>query len=459
MAKRMSKAQREEVLELLSQGQDRETIAARVGVTPAQVSAISAHVTMGTYQLNPSAGPEGAQSRERIDAILEKAGKPDRRSRRDFEPVLIGADAESGEAVTWNPDPESGAANPHVLVLGESGFGKTYAICCLLTELAQRGITSIVFDYAQGFSLANSPREFVKFARPVELDAAREGVNINPLQSYPFDVHGSVSVAQRVADTFKRVYPGIGIQQHAILRQAVIDVLPEENDSPRDGKRSRREPPPFRDLQHTLESYASDPGHPNRRLAATVASHISTVFVFDTFRSNGQTMKWGDMLRSGGSVFVVKLKGLEHSLEKAVTEFLLWNFIGYVESIGPGPLRCFVVLDEAHKLSFDTGSPAEKLLREGRKFGLGLILASQQPEDFSAVAFGNTATKMVFQVADDKSSVSRQLYRKIKNAHSFTDIYEIITRLPRGWAYVVTQNIGQVTRVSSLEERAKRWRQ
>ena len=46
MAKRMSKAQREEVLELLSQGQDRESSAARIGVTPAQVSAISAHVTM-----------------------------------------------------------------------------------------------------------------------------------------------------------------------------------------------------------------------------------------------------------------------------------------------------------------------------------------------------------------------------------------------------------------------------
>ena len=55
-----------------------------------------------------------------------------------------------------------------------------------------------------------------------------------------------------------------------------------------------------------------------------------------------------------------------------MTEFLLWNLIGFIEAIGPGPLRCFVVLDEAHKLSFDRGSPVEKLLREGRKFGLGL---------------------------------------------------------------------------------------
>ena len=36
----------------------------------------------------------------------------------------------------------------------------------------------------------------------------------------------------------------------------------------------------------------------------------------------------------------------------------------------------------------------ERLLRLGRKFGLGLVLASQQPEDFSPVAFANTASDL-----------------------------------------------------------------
>ena len=122
------------------------------------------------------------------------------------------------------------------------------------------------------------------------------------------------------------------------------------------------------------------------------------MFVFNTFQDNGLSLDWQDMLDSRDRVFVIQLQGLEHSLERAVTEFLLWNLIGFVESVGPGPVRCFVILDEAHKLAFVPGSPTEKLLREGRKFGLGLILASQQPEDFSRVAFANTATKMVFQV-------------------------------------------------------------
>ena len=117
-----------------------------------------------------------------------------------------------------------------------------------------------------------------------------------------------------------------------------------------------------------------------------------------------------------------------------------------------------VVLDEAHKLSFDQGSPIEKLLREGRKFGLGLILASQQPDDFSPAAFSNTATKIVFQVGDDRSVISRQLHRKVRNAHSFMEIFELVTKLPRGSAYTVSENVGRVVRIASLSERSPKWK-
>src|SRR5262249_17270794 len=158
-------------------------------------------------------------------------------------------------------------------------------------------------------------------------------------------------------------------------------IVPDDMDS------WGRDLPAFKNVQRKLLSYANNSHNPQGRFAASVASHISTLFVFNTFRSNGQKLAWTEMMESSGHVFIIQLKGLEYSLERAVTEFLLWNLIGYIEALGPSPLRCFIVLDEAHKLSFDQGSPIEKLLREGRKFGLGIILASQQPEDFSSVAF------------------------------------------------------------------------
>ena len=45
----------------------------------------------------------------------------------------------------------------------------------------------------------------------LELHVGRDGVDINPLQLFPSDLHGPVNVAQRVADTFGRVYKKIGV--------------------------------------------------------------------------------------------------------------------------------------------------------------------------------------------------------------------------------------------------------
>jgi DNA phosphorothioation-dependent restriction protein DptH len=318
---------------------------------------------------------------------------------------------------------------------------------------------SIVLDYGQGFTAGSSPDLFREYAKPVEIRASLEGIAINPLQLFPSDVRGPVNVAQRVADTFQRVYPQIGIQQHAILRQAILDVMLDEGITPDSPKSWNHSLPPFAALQGKLEAYAKDASYAQRRIASSVASHISTMFVFKTFQDSGVSLDWQDMLASGGRVYVIQLKGLEYSLERAVTEFLLWNLLGFVESVGPNPMRCFIVLDEAHKLAFGPGSPTEKLLREGRKFGLGLILASQQPEDFSSVAFANTATKMVFQVGDDKGGIARQLARKVVNSHSFAEITALITKLPRGWAYFMSDNIGRVVHIASFEERMARWHQ
>jgi len=464
MPSKITRQQRTEVLQLLAQGDDRETIAAATGVTPGQVSAIAAHVTMGTYTLpHPdeaaSSAPiaeSGCKGSSLLQRIRDREGTA--QPEQHLRPVLLGSDAETDEEVFWNPDPSTGAANPHVLVLGESGFGKTYTIFCLLGELAQQGVLSIVFDYGQGFSTASLPPEFVAAVKPKEILASRDGIDINPLQVFPTDMLGPVNVAQRVADTFARVYSKIGVQQHAVLRQAVLDVMEDEGIIPDDAESWTKGLPVFGSVQHKLHSYASDPSGAQSRFAASVASHVSTMFVYNTFRSNGHRLSWPEMMQSQSRVFVIQLKGLEYSLERAVTELLLWNLIGYIESLGPSPLRCFVVLDEAHKLSFDQGSPVEKLLREGRKFGLGLILASQQPEDFSPVAFSNTATKIVFQVGDDRSVISRQLHRKVRNAHSFMEIFELVTKLPRGSAYIVSENVGRIVRIANLGHRCSKWK-
>jgi ATP-dependent DNA helicase RecG len=183
-----------------------------VGVTPGQVSAVAAHVKMGTYALPTPEAPKkdvAPAALERTTNLLRQLQQLEapRGDSSRVGPILLGADAESGEDVNWNPDPGGGATNPHVLILGESGTGKTYAIAWLTAELAQQGVVSVVFDYGQGFSRRTLPREFVAATRPLELHAGRDGLDMNPLQIFPSDLHGPLNVAQRVTGTFARVDP------------------------------------------------------------------------------------------------------------------------------------------------------------------------------------------------------------------------------------------------------------
>jgi hypothetical protein len=296
----------------------------------------------------------------------------------------------------------------------------------------------------------NVPPRLREQLKVTTFDLSREGIGINPLQIYPSDTHGPATVAQRVADTFIRVYPRLGVQQHALLRRAVVELL-EDSGIRGEDKTWSNQPPPFRDLEQKLLEYAASKEASLRRVASATAPHVSTLFFFNTFRRTGHALSWSDLLTRGGAAWILALGGLELSVERAVTEFLLWSLIRHFEMLGPAPLRCFVVLDEAHKLAFGPGSPVEKVLREGRKFGLGVILASQQPEDFSPVAFANTAAKIVFQTGDQTGMVSRQLHKKIKNNHSHEYIAKTIGTLPRGSAYVVLSNIGRATRMLSFD--------
>ena len=153
---------------------------------------------------------------------------------------------------------------------------------------------------------------------------------------------------------------------------------------------------------------------------------------------------------------ILRLSGLEKTLEKAVTEFLLWNLYGYVESLGPsnGKIRCFTVLDEAHRLSFSEDAPTGKFLREARKFGLGLILASQQTTDFSMVALSNPATKFVFQTLDPMGTISRLLVQHTSINLTANEVKETLKALPRGRCMTSLSQGTCFTSISSFEQRS-----
>src|SRR6185437_13389308 len=93
-------------------------------------------------------------------------------------------------------------------------------------------------------------------------------------------------------------------------------------------------------------------------------------------------------------------------------------------------------------LSFREGGPIDALLREARKLGLGIVFGSQQPQDFSSVAYSTTASKLIFQTAEPDLKVSRFLASKSTNYANPEEIHDIIASLKQGNAFFITKNRG-----------------
>src|SRR5260370_16561661 len=119
--------------------------------------------------------------------------------------------------VYWEPTNKADVPNLHVMIMGERGSGKTYSTQCLIAELAQKNIPSIVFDYSQSFEVAHLEKPFLKFTNVKEHVLGDTGLPINPLQVFPNDPGGPKRVAARVSDVFDAVYHLGDIQRRVVI--------------------------------------------------------------------------------------------------------------------------------------------------------------------------------------------------------------------------------------------------
>lgn len=98
-----------------------------------------------------------------------------------------------------------------------------------------------------------------------------------------------------------------------MLRQSVLDVMTDAGIFQDVPDSWQQDLPVFRSVQDKLQDYAADILDPQSRFAGTTASHISKLFVFNTFRPSAQKLAWADMLGARNRAVVIQLKALEYS--------------------------------------------------------------------------------------------------------------------------------------------------
>ena len=260
--------------------------------------------------------------------------------------------------------------NRHLLLFGTSGSGKTYGIQCLLSELAKQQIRSVIIDYTDGFLPNQVEEKFSDFTAPKNHFVVTNKLPLNPFKkqtqiidpSEPPIEESAYQIATRVASIFASVFM-IGDQQFAALRRVLQNGIERSSDFT------------FEDMLSGLREDSSN--------GETLASKLEPLIEAKPFRQEDEST-WDNMIYSPENfVHTLQLKGLGKEIQKMVTEFALWDLWDYAQSTGSKNRPIPVVLDEIQNLDHSSDSPIDKMLREGRKFGLSMILATQTTSQFN----------------------------------------------------------------------------
>lgn len=277
--------------------------------------------------------------------------------------VLIGSDLGGEGEVYWEYG-SSQLANRHLIVFGRSGQGKTYCIQGILIELAKAKIKSLIIDYTNGFLPNHLEPEFNDFVNPKSSFLAQSPLGISPFRKQTQDFGGVMLeekdhiIAARIASVFNQVYSTIGEQQLATLTNVI------ENGVAQHGSKYN-----FTCMLDDL--------YEEGKTGESLANKLSTMVKSNLFDENDH-QGWGEIFGTTDTdVQVIQLASFSRDIMQIATEFILWDLYAYACANGNKNSPLPIVLDEVQNLDHSLESPLGKMLTEGRKYGLSLILATQ----------------------------------------------------------------------------------
>ena len=350
--------------------------------------------------------------------------QPDRARPR----VLLGRSVSDGEELWFDPlRPGEELPNSHVLITGESGSGKTQTIQVLGAGLMRQGVSPLVLDFKSDYDGAWARDQGLSVIDPMRGDR----LPFNPLAPAPDPQTGEANGLRQVhlvADLLRRVW-GLGDQQSFRIREATKAAYAAAGvpagSFPAEGQRRY---PTFEDVRQHL-----DPED-------TLLGRLSPLFDLDPFRPDADGKQLAEMLERGT---VVRLSPLPGSEAKAsIAELLLLALYDHLARQGHArTLRWLLVMDEGWRLS--TCPYLEPLLREGRAFGLGAIIATQFPRDLALEIKGCAATQLYFSQTqlDQVTEVQRAVLggsqgreaKEMAEALRGLSRFEAVLHSRRGW--------------------------
>ena len=308
--------------------------------------------------------------------------------RASIEPSAVIGKTVRGDAVVWEPRTSS---NPHLIITGQSGMGKTTAIMNLTVDLEQSGVVPIIVSFHADVD------EMAQRAWGERLAISTlQGGLFNPLFLPENDTeenpHTHIDSSFVVRDLFRAIFPTLGDIQLSQFRDAIQKTY--EGAGWGSQSKDPRISPTLVDVYNRLRR--------TKDVDRNLMLRLDELFAYRGIFTGANQRSFLDST----SPVLLKLSGAKlESIQNAIVVFALQGM--YSEMFRHGirsSIRHVLVIDEAHRLS--QLNLLTDFAREARKYGISLLLASQRVGDFSDDLLSNIGSTLFFRANDDDARVA-----------------------------------------------------
>jgi hypothetical protein len=315
--------------------------------------------------------------------------------------VFLGTST-TGGSVSWSP---GALQNGHFIIIGGAGAGKTETIRCIAAELEKKQFPVLMIDFHGDMATDTDALQTYQIREEA-------GYYFNPLELDP--AFGDITPLRATSDFVDAMYinfPSLGIQQKEQLKRLIREAY--RRAGIRAEKSTWLRELDFMELEEALMT--SD-----NRTAQTLRAYLDDIFEYQLF-SGTQKISMHEIL-TGVGITRLDLRALPESLRFLFADLFLRKMYYSLQAMGeipwhhatdPERFRLFVIVDEAKLLASEKqGIKAvlNKYTSELRKFGVGLILASQMPSHFPQEILANIEAKLCMRAQNQEQARRNSKY-------------------------------------------------